>query len=229
MLHLDVTRIIRAIGAIILVVVGLHLLLNVAPIDFIGADTLRPVFHVDNERSVPTYLATALLGLTALVLAAIAGLERGEGAADDRDRLYWAGLAVLFALASLDEVATLHEMTIAPIRRALGLSGFLRFAWVLPATALLAVLAVVYFRFWTRLPRATRIGFAVGAGLFVLGAIGFELPGGYFKEQVGIEGMAYRAVSTIEETLEFVGSLTMFAAFLGHLRRRYARVELVLR
>lgn len=230
MITLPVRRILLAASLVVGTVLGLHLLVNVLPVDFVGADTLGLVVHVDRERSVPTYLAAALLGLNALVLAAIAGLEPrvGEGAAR-RDRAFWLGLALLFALASMDEVATFHEMTQAPIRKALDLSGFLRFAWVIPVSAVLLLLAALYFRFWLRLPRPTRIGFALGAGLFALGALGLELPGGFFKEELGIGSNAYRIVSLLEEGLEFAGTIVLLGAFLGHLRLRHGGVDLRLR
>jgi hypothetical protein len=56
----------------------------------------------------------------------------------------WILLGVIFVLLSLDETASFHEMLIHPVRGRLNLEDIeiFHFAWVVPALALLGVLAI---------------------------------------------------------------------------------------
>lgn len=227
-IELSTERLFRYAVLAVLVTVAAHIVLNVLQPDFLGAGILRRVFRLDREQSIPTYLASTLLATTALTLAVIS--RRSATRSSDRwSAPYWLGLALLFGLASVDEVATLHEQLTDPVRSALGLSGMLRFSWVLPVGAALVVLGLVFLRFWWRLPAPTRTGFAAGAAVFVLGAIGVELPGAYVYDTIGQHTTAYRLLTTLEEILEFTGTLIMLGTFLAHLRRRYAGAHLRVR
>lgn len=67
----------------------------------------------------------------------------------------------------------IHETVGIVLREALGTSGILYFAWVIPATLLLMVFAALCLRFLVYLPADTRL-LMVGAGM-MRGCVGVEL------------------------------------------------------
>lgn len=216
-------RLLTVCALLVLAIVTLHLGLHLVPFDSWSLDRLRGLVDVDAERSLPTYLASVLLTGCALTALWLSRLEREPPPPG------WAGVAVLFALAAVDEIATVHEALSRPVRSALDLDGWLRFAWVIPAGALLIVLALLFTRFLLSLPPELRRGLLLGAAVFIFGAMGLELPGGYLKENAGLDSTAYLLVSTTEETLEFAGTLLLLRALLRHLRDRPGEVVLRLR
>ncbi len=105
----------------------------------LGHDTLKgfvPLFYVDLESSVPTWYSSVALLLAAGLCALIA---RHHTVARRAYRRHWTALAALFVLLSLDEIAMLHEYPIDPLRDALGTTGPLYYAWVIPGVAAVAL------------------------------------------------------------------------------------------
>jgi len=181
-----------------------------------GASVWRVVqlFNLDVEGTIPSwYSSCALLGAAGL-LGLIARAERERGSQDWR---YWAGLAVIFVALSADEAASIHELAIHPLRRALGVSGVLAFAWVIPGAAFVALVGAVYLRFLLRLPAPTRSQFVLAGALFVGGALGMEMVGGALYTAYGM-GLQTALESIVEETLEMVGIVVFIHALLSHLR-----------
>ena len=103
----------------------------------------------------------------------------------------------------------------------------LYFAWVIPALALVALVAVASVGFLARLPRATAVGLSLSAACFVLGAVGFEMMSAAEGQRDGFQGfesLRYDVVVAIEELLEMVGVLGAIHTLLRHLERRSALV-----
>ncbi len=172
-------------------------------------------FNVDLENNIPTYFSGLLLMAAALLAGFVAWTRRRLGRPFGR---YWAGLAVGLAYISVDEVAELHERAISPLRAALGADGLLYYAWVVPAAAILLVLAVVYARFFWHLPRRWKGWFAAAAGAYIGGALGVEMLGGLYASQYGVETFSYALITTVEEGLEMVGVVLFLYAGLMYLR-----------
>jgi hypothetical protein len=120
-------------------------------------------------------------------------------------RSHWIGLSGIFAYMSVDEMASLHERLIPPMRALFDAGGIFYFAWVIPAIGLLIVFAVVYFRFWLQLPKKPRFYIGLAGTLYVLGALGVELIGGYLADAGDENSFSYSLVTTIEEGLEMTG------------------------
>ena len=123
-------------------------------------------------------------------------------------------LAVLFTSLAYDELFSVHERLIDPLREALDLSGALYFAWI-PVYAV-AVLAVggLFWGVWRRLGRRHRFWFAAAATTYLIGAVGFEMLGG--ARYSGEEGdLVYGLLYTIEESLEMAGLILFLYALLA--------------
>lgn len=214
-------RVVLWLGAVALLLIVIHLLVHYAALsegEVVKRWTLAYRFNVNGENTVPAYFSSLLL-LAVAVLTAILAKEQG------RERFFWLGLALLFAALSIDEASSFHELLIVPVRHHLGVGGWLHFAWVVPAFGLLAVFAVVYLRFWGRLPARTRVLFALAGVLYVGGAVGLEIVGGYFASQGGEGTWPFILSATIEEGSEMAGVIVFVYALLDFKARRGGSVR----
>ena len=166
---------------------------------------LGPQLSLSYEHNVPTWFASSLLFACALAAGAIA-----RGAA--RWRRHWWGMAAVFAYASLDEAAELHEH----LGGHFGAGGLLYFDWVIPAVAVLGVLAALYLPFVRALPAATRRRLIVAGAIYIGGAVGMELPLGWWVERAGSDGLGYALIDWVEETLEMIGASLTIVALVRH-------------
>lgn len=171
-------------------------------------------FNLDAEGNVPTWFSSMTLLLSAVLLAAIARVKHLARAPYAR---HWGLLALIFVGLSMDEAAALHEMAIHPLRALLHARGALYFAWVVLGAAFVLAVGFGYLRFLLHLPPATRRGFIVAGGLFVGGALGMELAGGYVADYHGQGTPLYTAMTTVEECLEMLGIVVFIHALLSYL------------
>jgi hypothetical protein len=83
--------------------------------------------------------------------------------------------------------------------------------------AVVAVVALLYVRFLLLLPRKVATQFVIGGLIFVLGVVGIEILGSFFKEAIaatdsascdlrGDCGFGYTVLVAIEEGMEMLGS-----------------------
>lgn len=188
--------------------------------------------YVDNEKNLPTAFAVLLLLSATLLLALVATLEHGSRSPWT---WHWAALAAGFGLMTVDEAWSLHEKLIDPGRALLGDAelGIFFYAWVLFAIALLPLLAALFMRFVLGLDAATRNRFLLAGALFVGGAVGLELVAGQFnelhdlkkaKDDYGPRYFQYSLLATVEEGLEFAGSIVFIRALLLHVAARFGQV-----
>ncbi len=181
------------------------------------------MFDLDAEVNLPTYFSSLLLGLAAFFSVVIGSVVRAR---EDRWGLHWSGLAAVFLYLSIDEALQLHERVIEPVRLALGLGGWLYFAWIVPASVLLLVFLLVYARFFRSQPPSLRRGLLWAGLLYVGGAIGFELVGGRHFELFGPNNLGYVAITTLEEGLELAGTVVLIHALTQYLIRLGPTFEL---
>jgi hypothetical protein len=170
-----------------------------------------PMFRLDFERNVPTFFAMLLLLscglLTALRARVCAAISKAQ-------MWYWLGMSGAFTFVAFDEMFEWHEQLVVPVREGLGTSGFLHFAWVIPYGLAVLVLGLLYLRFLLRLERTLRRRLFTAAGIFLTGAVGMEMVGGaYLDGGETRRNFTYGIITTIEETLEMVGSLWAIRAF----------------
>jgi hypothetical protein len=126
------------------------------------------LFSLSYEGNVPTWYASSLLLLCSAALAAIARREQAP-------RPWWA-LCAIFAYLSLDEAVEIHEYLAYVV---VG-EGVLHFSWVIPAAVIVAVVGALFVPFLRALPVASRRRFVVAGVIYVGGALGMELPLGYW-------------------------------------------------
>lgn len=182
------------------------------------------LFNVDAERNIPTAFSSLLLWFAAFVAAGIAVLERQRAS---RWVKHWAVLALGFVVMGFDEAWSFHEQLIIPLRNLLGGDdlGLLFFSWVLVGAALVAVLAVFYFRFILSFSPRVRAGLIVAAALYLGGALIMESVGGWYYEGSGGDNLGYSLITTVEEGLEMAGIIVFIWALLTYLAEAYQTVQ----
>lgn len=161
------------------------------------------------EGNVPTWLSSSLL----LGCAIAAGLIAAEATAWRR---HWWGMAIAFGWVSLDEAAEIHEH----LGGLVGTHGVLYFDWVIPAAAVVVVLTALYLPFMRALPRVTRNRLVLAAVIYIGGAVGMELPLGWWTERHGNDGLGYALIDWVEETLEMIGAAIALLSLLAHRKSR---------
>ncbi|MFC3688706.1 hypothetical protein [Aquipuribacter hungaricus] len=193
-------------------IVALHVvvsLLATSVEDFPGLDPAVRLFDMDEERGLPAWFSTLLLAAVAQALWLLARQSARSGRA--RWVRHEQGLAVVFAYLSLDEMVSLHEQTITPLRRALDLEGILAFSWVLLFVPLALAVAVLSLGWLRSLPlQAVRLVVLAGA-LYVGGAAGVELAGAGLMDAGRVDTMAYQLTVVVEEVAEIAGALLMLS------------------
>lgn len=176
------------------------------------------LFHVTQEGNVTAWFSSLILLASAVLLAIVAKVVQA------RKQPYfwhWAFLSLIFLFMSLDETASIHELTIDPLRSLFNLSGIFRYAWVVIAIPLLVLFLVAYLRFLRDLPRTTRFLFILAGATFVAGAVGMEMASGYVvSARPGSWQAIYGILVTFEELLENIGIIIFIYALLAHLSQR---------
>lgn len=188
---------------------------------------LRTLFDMSGEWNVPALYSGALILSNALLLAHI-GFRLRDARAKQWES--WCILSVIFLYLSIDETVSIHEKIALPTREMFNLSGLLYFGWMLPGMAFALVVFLSFLRFLCRLDRSSRALFLLAGTIFISGAVGFEMLGGWrFEATAGNTGdPIYIAFSACEETLEIAGMSLMFYALVRHASRLFgpARVRL---
>ena len=183
-------------------------------------------FNLDHERNIPTFFSVFLLFFVALILAFIARLNHVQKQPHSSK---WIMLSCGFVFMAFDEAFQIHEKFIWPFRALLGENnlGIFYFAWVIPGLILILILALYFLKFLIDLPRIARTRFLIAATLYIGGAIGFELIGGYHVEQYGEENLTYSIITTIEESLELSGLVFFIWALLKYCEQHFKSVLFV--
>lgn len=179
---------------------GLYYFLNPTP----DIPWIVKEFHFDHEQNIPSLYSSLALIFCAGLFFLIARAKKL-----DRDYYYWMGLAIVFVFLSIDESTSIHEQLIPVVRNTLQTSGFLYFSWVIPYSVALLLFVAFYTRFLFRLPAKTRILFIIAGCIYTLGAIGFELIGGYYYDTFGARNFRYQLALSIEELLEMMGIVVL--------------------
>lgn len=221
MKHLPITTIILSLigfnlAILIAHLVFAHLLFHVPMSEHVYYTLLK--FDMDQEISIPTWFAQSLLVLNAVAAAIIAWSYKQKKQAWGA----WAAIAVLIALLSADESASIHEMLTKPVTDVLGIDSGVGFitAWIIPVAVIFLVIAAFFARFYWNLPRHYQFVFAGAVILFFAGAIGMEwYSAHYVYANDLIYDQRYMLYAGIEETLEASGSIMALYGLLSYLKK----------
>ena len=175
---------------------------------------LERLFNLGLENNIPTWYASATLLLCSGMLAMIATGQRRLG---DRYAGHWLGLGIIFLYLSLDEAASIHELLSTVLEDAWHTSGFLTYAWVIPAGVLTFLIALSYLRFIAALPRTSRRRFVTAGGLYVGGALYVEAVAAKYDSLYGVMNLPYACLVALEEGLEMYGVVVFAYGLASHI------------
>jgi hypothetical protein len=176
---------------------------------------------VDGEGNIPAWYSAVLLLLCALLLGTITFAQKYQ---NDGKLSGWAFLTLIFLFLSVDEIAQFHELSIVPLRDRFEMSGFLYYAWILPAALCVTLFALGYLKFLSRLPAVTRQLFLLAGAVYIAGALGVEAISGKQASLHGEQNPTYHAIITIEELLEMLGITLFLYALLDYIGRQFSIV-----
>ncbi|WP_019507541.1 hypothetical protein [Pleurocapsa sp. PCC 7319] len=177
------------------------------------------LFRLDEEINIPTLYSSLALAFCSILLAIISYLKK---VIDSRYTGYWRALSLIFLYLAVDEMCSIHEI-LSALRPVLNAGGFLYFTWVVPGSILVMLFLLIFWKFIQSLPRRTRNLFIIAGTIYVGGAIGMEMIGGYHSEAYGEENPMYALITTIEESLEMFGIVVFVYALLSYIAS-YLRV-----
>lgn len=176
------------------------------------------LLSLDRENNVPTLFSTALLATSSVLYFIIAAIKRSS---DDYYALHWKVLGFGFLAMAIDESFSVHEKLSRPLREMVaphGGAGILYFAWVIPGILVVSVVGVTFLRFFLAIPTKLLKGkFMAAATLYLAGAIGFELVGGYVAETYTTNNLIYVLIVSAEEALEMSGLVLLIWALTSYI------------
>jgi hypothetical protein len=184
--------------------------------DYPSRDLFAKAFSVDNEGNIPTTYSVLALLFSSILLGAIAHAKNLDS---DRYKKHWKILSFIFLYLSLDEAGQIHEKFIDPMRSILNATGVLYFTWIVPIGFMVAIFLLSYTKFLLHLPASTRNLFVAASILYIGGALGIEMVGGYQAYTVGMHNLPYLITVTIEELLEMLGIVVFIHALMSYINK----------
>ena len=189
--------------------------------DYYVAGFLR-LFKFDAEKNIPTFYSSIAILFAGILLSLIYS-KRKEEKLPYRS---WLFLSIIFIFLSIDEISSIHERLIIPLRHLFRTSDFLYFAWVIPYGLALLVFVIAYSRFWYKLPGNIRGLFLLSGTIYVSGALGFELIGGKYADTYGTDNIIYAIITTCEELLEMLGIAVFIYTLFTYIVREFDSLEI---
>ncbi len=173
------SRLVRALGAILAVLVFLHLMVAFCHMVLhIRVGALTQLVDMDMESNLPTFF-NALLFFIAAALFHVHGRSSARS-----ERWGWFLMVALFIFLGFDEGSQIHEKFGSFTMRLLsrsdmdqGTLAWLRNGWIIPYAAAVVALVLTLGRWFLRLEPLLRRGLLISGAVYVAGAIGFEMAG----------------------------------------------------
>lgn len=174
---------------------------------------LNSLFHLDREQNFPTWFSTLILFTSSLLLFIIHGII-----SEIKPNKFWLFLSIIFLYLSADEMVSLHERLIVPLRHTLNLTGIFYYGWIVVGLIFVCFVGILSIPFLRKLPKKASTHFVLAGAIYVLGAIGMEMVGGYLESLQLQYTVLYVTIITIEETLEMSGIIFFNYALVRYLQ-----------
>ncbi len=184
---------------------------------------LVKLFNFDLETNIPTLYSVVALLFASLLLLMITREHKQA----HQPYAAWLGLMLLFLFLAIDEFASIHEHFSYTLHDSLETSGLFFYVWVVPYGVAFILFSLLYLKFLMRLPSRSRLLFILSGGIFVAGAIGMEMVGGWYHELYGDQTLVYALLYSCEEFLEMFGIALFIYALLEYMLKQFGvlRVE----
>jgi len=176
---------------------------------------LIPKFDMDKEANIPTLFNSLLLAISGVLFFIQHNSKKLDDPLHERKRILILG--VVFSYMALDEITSLHELLINPLREVFDFSGAFHFSWVVVGLLVVALFLVYFIPFFLKKPRAVQIGLSLAGFLYVGGALGIEMLGGAYASAYGELNLTYGLITTIEESFELFGIIVLINILINEL------------
>jgi len=185
---------------------------------------IGPRFDLNREHNIPSFFSAILLLVSGTFFGIIALVKNQQ---TDPFKVHWAFLSFIYFFLAIDEATTIHEMFSDPLRALLKTGGIFYYAWLIVALPLILVFIISYWRFLTHLPQKNRNQILSAWAVFIIGAILFEMLGGWYEGRFGDTSLIYTLINTIEESLEMAGAILLIHAILAYISTHIKTIRLV--
>ncbi|PLZ85175.1 hypothetical protein CEN44_22965 [Fischerella muscicola CCMEE 5323] len=182
--------------------------------DYPSRELFKDLFDLDSEMNIPSLYSAGALLFCSILLATISKAKKAAGNNDYRS---WAGLSIVFVYLSFDEFISIHEKLILPLRNALHTRGFLYYPWVIAGAICVALFLLLFWRFVITLPKKIRRLFLIAGTIYIAGAIGAEMVGGFYADYYTDTNMIFVLITTLEEVLEMMGVIVFIYGLLSYI------------
>jgi hypothetical protein len=196
-------------------------LFTVAAYQLYGFGTMKgltPFLSLENEGNLPTLFSTFALFLLSGACLACATIAQGK------ERTFWMVLTGAFLFLAVDESTSIHEIISVMLEKSIHASGAFGRAWVIPYGIGALIFAALTLRPLLRLPPRTRYGLIVAGGLYVVGAICFEMLESAIRwgtvETRLMRSLFYAFFVLCEEVMEMLGVALALRTCLLHFMGR---------
>ena len=186
--------------------------------------------NLDKENNIPTWYSSSALLLSAILLTVTGLTNKQKG---NPYTYHWLGLAAIFLYLSLDEAASLHEMTHNLLQPWLGgvgyFHGFLYFSWVVFGAIFVLIVGAIYLPFVAALPVQTRRLFLIAGTLYVGGELGIDILGARHTYLYGYNNFTYAMFVACEEGLAMMGNVVFIYGLLSHLGSSVSSLQILVK
>ncbi len=177
-------------------------------------------FELSYEHNVPTYFSAFILGVTGIILAAIAKKNFKE-----RFKWHWLILSIGFLYLAIDEVVIIHERLGQLVVMVIEPEDLLFSDWAYAGLLIVITLSILFFSFYKHLPPNTKRGFFISATLFVGAALGLEIIGSAILFRIGYNQNIHTAFTTVEEFLEMIAIIIFIETISTYLKNSNAFIK----
>lgn len=178
--------------------------------------------NFNREVNFPSLFSAGILFVSCILLAIIGMFSKDS----KRPFLGWFGLSLVFYFLAIDEAISIHEMFNKFARNNFGIGGVFYYGWIIPYGVVLLVLVGIYVPFLRMLPMDIALLFIFSGLIFVLGAVGFEMLGGRYKDLYSEETNMYIIYFTIEEFLEMCGISLFIYSLLTYISDHIGKIKI---
>ena len=195
----------------------------------VHSDAVWPIarqFNFVEEGNFANYYQGAQLLLNSGLLLLIWSVQRQARAAGS---WRWLVLAGAFLFLSADEVAQIHETTVAVLIAGARQNEEGKTGWFLIYLPALAIFAAAYIPFLKRLPRRTAVLFVVSGCIYIGGVVVMERVANWFAETYGDETLGYVLIDNFSEFMESAGMALFAYTLLSYLAAEAPEIVLHLR
>ncbi len=181
------------------------------------------LFNLDIELSIPSLYQVFLFFGIAFLFFLISYLKI---VGKEHFRWHWFVVSCVALVLAFDEGASIHELATMPIRHLLGgnLPGYLQYAWVIPAIAVVVILVILFWKYFRSLPNRTQLLLLISIMIYLSGALVLEMVGSNYAMLNGIGNLTYNIFVTFEETFEMTGLVLANFTLLDYLQNNYPQV-----